>query len=199
MCPLIESIKILDGLAYNLAYHNQRMNAARMALFGLQAPIHLEEHITVPEHARHGLFKCRILYSRFIEHIEYQSYKQRSIQTLKLVYDDHIDYRYKYADRHALDALFMQRENCDDILIIKKGRVTDTSYSNIIFFDGDRWFTPLHPLLEGTQLCKLLDDRKITATNMRVQDIVRFTHFKLINALNDFYAYPPISVQHILG
>lgn len=198
MSLLIESIKILDGKAYNLTYHNVRMNEARKALFAIAAPIHLEEHLSVPEYARQGIFKCRILYSRFIEHIEYHPYKKRSIQTLKIVYDDHIDYRYKYADRRDLEVLFEKRENCDDILIIKKGRVTDTSYSNIIFFDGYQWVTPLYPLLKGTQRHKLLDEQRITAIDVLEQDIAGFTHFKIINALNEFHAHSPVSVQHII-
>lgn len=197
MCLLIESIKVFNGNACNLSYHNQRMNAARKSLFGFSAPIHLEEHLDIPEYARQGLFKCRVLYSRYIEHIEYHLYQQRSIQTLKIVHDDHIDYRHKYADRRALEELFLQKGNCDDILIIKKGRVTDTSYSNIIFFDGCQWFTPLHPLLEGTQRQKLLDEQKIQAADILEKDIASFTHFKLINALNKLEAYTPISVRYI--
>lgn len=197
MCLLIESIKIFDGKACNLACHNRRMNAARKSLFNLSAPIHLEEHLKIPEYARYGLFKCRVLYSRYIEHMEYHLYKQRSVQTLKIVHDDHIDYRYKYADRSALEKLFAQRANCDDILIIKKGRVTDTSYSNIIFFDGSQWFTPLYPLLEGTQRQKLLDEQKIQAADILEKDIAGFTYFKVINALNAFEAHTAASTQHI--
>lgn len=198
MCLLIESIKILDGNAYNIAYHNQRMHIARKSLFGLSVPIHLEEHLDIPEYARHGLFKCRVLYSRFIKHIEYHLYKQRSIQTLKIVYDDRIDYRHKYADRRDLEKLFLQKGSCDDILIIKKGKVTDTSYSNIIFFDGNQWFTPLYPLLEGIQRQRLLDEQKIQAVDILEKDIACFTHFKIINALNGFEALSPVSVQHII-
>ena len=40
---------------------------------------------------------------------------------------------------------------------VKNGRLTDTSYSNIALFDGNRWVTPAHPLLKGTMRQSLID------------------------------------------
>lgn len=198
MCLLIESVKIIDGRACNLEYHNRRMNEAREDLFELSEPIDLKDYIKVPEWAGQGLYKCRILYSHGLENIEFIRYQRRSVKALKLVDADHVDYRYKYADRSELNALFERREDCDDILIIKNGRVTDTFYGNIIFFDGEQWVTPLQPLLKGTQRQKLLDDQRIVTGEIRKQDISRFSCFKVINALNEFHNSPALAVQHIM-
>lgn len=198
MCRLIESVKIIDGRACNLEYHTHRMNQSRKALFRLSSPIDLETYLTVPEWAGQGLYKCRILYKHDLENIEFIPYQRRSVKTLKLVYADHVDYRYKYADRSELNMLFEAREDCDDILIIKNGRVTDTFYGNIIFFDGEQWITPLQPLLKGIQRQKLLDQHYIAARNIVAKDISSFSCFKVINALNEFHTSPVLAVQYIM-
>ena len=198
MSRCIESIKLLDGNFSLLPYHNDRMNHTRKSLFDTNLPIHLEEHLIVPEYARRGLFKCRVVYGRSIEHIEYIAYKRRNIQTLKLVHDDYIDYSFKFEDRSHLNRLFAQREGCDDIMIIKNARVTDTSYCNILFFDGRQWVTPLYPLLPGTRRQKLLDEKKIIAKEIFEKDIKSFTYFWLINALSEFNMLPPLPLQKII-
>src|SRR5690606_14853325 len=84
-------------------------------------------------------------------------YEVRAVTSLKIIHDDTIDYSLKYEDRSSIDNLFAKRNNCDDILIIKNGFVTDASYSNIAFYDGSRWITPAQPLLKGTMRQHLLD------------------------------------------
>jgi 4-amino-4-deoxychorismate lyase len=78
------------------------------------------------------------------------------IESLKLVEDNTISYRHKYSDRSHLLELMNMRGDCDDILIVKDGYITDTSFSNIVFFDGDKWVTPARPLLRGTMRESLL-------------------------------------------
>ncbi len=173
------------------------MRATREALLSAPAPMHLEEHMQIPTYASQGLFKCRVLYSYDIQQIDFVRYEKKQIQSLKLVYDNHIDYRYKYADRSGIAALFAQREDCDDILIVKKGEITDTSYCNIIFYDGHRWVTPMHPLLKGIQRQKLLDEHLITATDIGEADLNNYTCFKLINALNEMPEAPALPIHAI--
>ena len=60
----------------------------------------------------------------------------------RLIEDNKISYSYKYTTRGSLNELLTKRERYDEILIVKKGFITDTSYSNIIFFDGIKWLTP---------------------------------------------------------
>ena len=88
----------------------------------------------------------------------------RSIRTLKLVTANHIDYRYKSTDRSELNRLTAQKGNCDDIVIVKNGFITDTSFTNLALFDGHQWLTPAHPLLAGTQRALLLEQGKIKVT-----------------------------------
>ncbi len=185
MSLLIESICCVDGIMKNLEYHNARMNKSRYELFGCSDTINIGDIITVHHYAKTGIWKIRVHYDATINNIEYELYKRKSIQSLKLLYDDTIDYSFKYADRSHLTRLFEQRGTADDILIIKNGCVTDSSSANVAFFDGKQWFTPTTPLLPGTKRAKLLDEGIIKERYITVDDISSFTHISLINAFLD--------------
>ena len=98
---------------------------------------------------------------------------------------DDLDYSLKYADRTEINKLREKRGGCDDILIIKNGFVTDTSYANIIFWDGEKWLTPSTPLLKGTKRQKLIDEGKIIPAEIREEDIPKFKKAKIINSMID--------------
>lgn len=186
MSLLIESIKLLDGKFYNLFYHEQRMNKSLRTLCGTTEPVDLEaflEKIDVPES---GLYKCRLVYDDSSREIELVPYQPRPINTLRVIEHDRINYEFKYSDRENIDRLFALRQQCDDILIVKKGFVTDTSYCNIVFRKGSKWFTPWSALLKGTQRQKLLDEEVIVEEEIRLEDIKTFESFKLINAMLEF-------------
>ena len=183
MCRLLETIKIDDGHPCNLEHHNERMNAVRFALFGRTDYIDLGGIITVPSDCRQGIFKCRVVYAQDIITIGFERYARRIIKSLKIVRDDHIDYSYKYEERECINRLLRQREGCDDILIVKKDLVTDTSFSNIAFHDGHRWITPSEPLLKGTKMALLLSEGTIEQGSISVDDLHRFSRASLINAM----------------
>ncbi len=186
MCHLFESIRVENGALHHLAYHEQRMQRAQRALWGRITLPALVDSIAVPSRVQQGLFKCRVTYRQTIEHIEFVPYQPKTIRTLRCVHCDDIDYRHKYQDRQPLNELFAQRGTCDDILIIKEGRVTDTSYGNIVFYDGQRWVTPDQPLLRGTQREYLLDQSRIRSVLVTQEDIAHFHSFQVINALRAF-------------
>jgi 4-amino-4-deoxychorismate lyase len=102
-----------------------------------------------------------------------------------LVYSDNLVYDLKYLDRSCLISL-INRSSADDILIIKEGCVTDSSFTNIVFTDGKRWVTPDTPLLCGTMREKLLIKGIINTERITVDNIFQFTHFRLINAMLGF-------------
>ncbi|HHF3814093.1 TPA: aminotransferase class IV [Haemophilus influenzae] len=90
----------------------------------------------------------------------------------------------KYSDRSLINTLFAQRGACDEIMIIKNGKVTDCSIGNLIFRQGKKWYTPDTPLLLGTQREKLLQEGKIQERTIFLEDIVNFDEIKIINAMN---------------
>lgn len=197
MSRLIESIRLQNGSFHRLHYHQSRVNRAMNDLHPSSAPISLTEYLSTVEFPKKGIFKCRIVYEHQIDAIEFIPYEIKSVQSLKVVYDHTIDYEYKYEDRNKINLLVEQRQFCDDILIIKNGFVTDSSYSNIIFFDGFRWITPDTPLLRGTMRQFLLDTAEIKQEPITVQDILSFKSFRLINAMLGFDG-PEIEVSRIV-
>ncbi len=170
----------------NLFYHDQRMNRSLKALCGLQTNIDLEEILRNAQAPERGLFKCRILYDDRSKKIEFVPYEVRPVRTLRIVEEDGISYEYKYNDRKAINRLFELRNNCDDILIVKHGMVTDSSIANIVFKRDKKWYTPWAPLLKGTMRSKLLDQKLIQEEEIRLKEIYNFDSFKLINAMLEF-------------
>ena len=197
MSLLLETIKLENGKLVNLKYHNQRFNKARKELFSLPEQ-DLAELIEIPKNCKNGIFRCRVLYQQKIEKIEFIPHQLRTINTLKIVHDNTIDYSYKYADRSHLQKLYAQRESADEIIIIKNGLVTDCFIGNLVFFDGKKWITPDQPLLEGTQRQKLLDSGKIEKTTITVNDLFSFESIGIINVFYDLETMPRLKKEQIL-
>jgi 4-amino-4-deoxychorismate lyase len=195
--PLLETIKCLDGELFNLRYHAIRFNNARREFFSATTPIDLASQIEVSENFRSGLFRCRITYSSDIEKIEFVAHSYPTVTQLKLVEDNTIDYRFKYADRSHLQKLFDQRHPYDDVLIVKNGNISDSFTANPVFFDSENWWTPDTPLLPGTQRARMLDEGKIRETRITPADLSRYEKVGLLNAMQDFSNMPIIQTSDI--
>jgi 4-amino-4-deoxychorismate lyase len=180
-----ETIKIQNRHLHNIAWHNQRFNQTRLKLHGIIEPLMLENFIQIPSDLDYGTYKCRIIYAADIEKIEFENYSAGKIQSLKVVECNSIDYSSKYYDRTKLNELLQQKGNCDDILIVKNGLITDTSYANIVFWDGVNWVTPSRPLLAGTARARHLDLQMIFKKEIRIEDLEYFKKARIVNAMVD--------------
>jgi 4-amino-4-deoxychorismate lyase len=186
---LLETIKIEDGKPSNLSYHQTRFDKSKKDLFTLTDKTDLSSVIQVPEK---GLYRCRIIYDENIISIEYIPYKERNIEKLKVV-PSNINYDYKYANREAFSKLLQKYSDYDEIIIEKNGYLTDTTISNIAFYDGNKWVTPEYPLLEGTMRAKLLDEGFLHKKMIKKKDLKNYSQIALMNSmigfkiLNDFY------------
>lgn len=194
MCRLVESIKVQDGRLLNIEWHNKRFNKARNEAFGLTEVLDLAQVICIPETANVGIYKCRVLYSEFIQEIQFEAYSPRQIKTLKLVYSDTIDYHLKYEDRAALAELVAQKGDADDILIVKDGCITDTSFSNIAFFDGKQWYTPNTYLLNGSKREQLLANGTLLETRITPTDLSKYCDCRMINAMLEWEGASSVTV-----
>ena len=198
MCQLVESLKLKDGVIQNLEYHQMRMNRSMGVLFPDAEKIDLAKAISFPENCTSGVFKVRVVYGQGIKQIEVESYTFRSIKSLKIIHHESIDYHLKYTDRQILNELLALRENCDDIIVVKNGFVTDSFAANLLFFDGEKWVTPETPLLKGTKRQFLLDRGIIFEKEIREADVFRFQKVGLVNAMIDFEEMPVIAVEKII-
>jgi 4-amino-4-deoxychorismate lyase len=197
MCRLIETIKCKDGRLFNLPFHQSRFNLAGKEIFGITEETDLKDAIRIPPECSTGLFRCRVIYSKTIEKIEFLHHEYRQVRRLKLVEDNKVDYRYKFANRQYLEELFSRRGDCDDILIVKNGCITDSFTANVVFYDGSRWWTPDTPLLAGTQRARLLHEGKIAACRITLSGLNRYKKAGLINAMQDLDEMPVIGMEKI--
>jgi 4-amino-4-deoxychorismate lyase len=197
MSRLIESIKLLDGTFYNLFYHEQRMSQSLQTLYQCNVSINLEKLLGEKNYPSKGLYKCRVVYDDLSSEITCTPYTPKKIDRIKIVENDEIAYEFKFSDREKINQLFELRGDCDDILIVRHGRVTDCSFSNIVFRHGRKWFTPSTPLLRGTMRQNLIDRNKILVKEIYKSDIRSFDTFRIINALLEFDS-PEIEVSNIV-
>ncbi len=179
----LETIKIVDGEIFNLEYHQKRYESVLDSL-DVKEVQNLENFINPPEW---GLYRCRLVYDADNIEVTFHEYKKKDISTLKLIFENDIDYANKSTAREEIDTLFEKREEGDDILIIKDLFVTDTSIANIAFqTSSGKWVTPKNPLLKGTTRARLLDEGKITEAEIKVHELRSFSKVALLNAMIDF-------------
>ncbi len=190
-------MKVLNRKLCNIEYHNKRINDARCVLFGAKDNIDLNHVVAVPPEFSNEVHKCRVIYSENIIEIDFQRYTKKNIRSLQIVHDDDIFYPYKYVDRSNI-LRHLSSTVADDILIVKNGLITDTSFSNVVFSDGKNYSTPATPLLKGTKRAKLIDDKIIYEEEIRVNDLHKFKFIYLINAMLDLGETNRIACDRII-
>lgn len=192
MSRFIESIKVEDQKIFLKELHQKRMNDT-FSHFGKECKIDIQSLFLNLEHEEDGLYKFRIEYdleNNFKTQII--PYAISELDDLELVIDNQLDYSFKYADRAQLQKL-KDKSRADEVIIVKNNQITDTSYSNLLFLKDKTWFTPKSYLLNGVMRQNLLQSKEIKETEITLDNIKDFTHFQLINALNDFddmFIYP---------
>ena len=167
------------------------------AVFGMDLQVNLESFLDEKQYPERGLFKCRIVYDAATREVTFTPYEARKVRRIKIVEDDRISYAHKFEDRREINRLVDLRDDCDDVLIIRKGHVTDCSYSNIVFRKGAVWYTPQTPLLNGTMREHLIEKSIIQPREIRLKDIRSFETFRIINAMLEFES-PEIEVSDIV-
>lgn len=194
----IETLKIVDGHFCNLPLHLERMEETARIFFGTTPELKSAD-LDIPEYLRTGVVKCRITYNPAIQSIDYTSYHPRTIRTLRIVEDDRIDYPFKSTDRERLNALFEKRGNADDIIIVKQDKVTDTSFSNLVFEDESGLYTPSSYLLNGTKRQLLLQQQRITIRDITKKDVLKYKRVILINTMLDLEDNISLPTERIIG
>jgi len=192
MSRFIESIKVEDQKIFLKELHQKRMNDTFL-YFGKECKIDIYSLFLNLEHDEDGLYKFRIEYdleNNFKTQII--PYVISELDDFELVIDDELDYRFKSADRTQLQKL-KDKSHADEVIIVKNNQITDNSYSNLLFLKDKTWFTPKSYLLNGVMRQNLLHSKEIKEAEITLDNIKEFTHFQLINALNNFddiFIYP---------
>ncbi len=190
MYPYFESIRVENGIVRNLAYHQNRVSTISNVI--------IEDYIREYIIPVSGIYKLRISYDeKKIGVINLLPYQPKAINSLQVVFCDTIDYSVKRENREQINCLYNLRGDADDILIIKNNLITDTSYGNILLYDGESWITPSSYLLKGTCRARLLHDGVITEREVTINDLNNYTKFMVINAMlgfNDERAKPVTNI-----
>jgi 4-amino-4-deoxychorismate lyase len=184
MSQFFETIKLLDGKLHLLDLHSKRLNATREAFFENVKPLDLEKHLELPCSYASGLYKVKLVYSKYLESMDIEEYHIKDHKVVALVEDSSVNYKYKFLDRGVLTKDL--REGIDDVIFVKNGELTDATYSNLALFDGQDWFSPQSCLLEGVKRTALLNEGKIRLKPILAEDLSSFQKIAFINAMRDF-------------
>ena len=179
----LETIRIQDGHAHHVADHIDRMH--RTALhFGFTAPaLPADLDALVPHTLRTGTVRCRIVYDHTLRELTFTPYRRRCLERLIAVDAGAMDYAYKYADRSPLERPNIPLSEADELLFVRGGYVTDTSYTNLILRRGDELLTPDTFLLDGTCRRRLLRTAQVRTAQVRLSDLLAYDELLLVNAM----------------
>ena len=195
MIQFTEAIQLLDGQLQRLYLHQQRVD--RTSLFFYSVHLNLQQLIPqIPSTMREGLYKCRVLYDKEIQEVQWIPYIPKVRQRVVIVDAVGIEYRFKYANRILFEHLAHQYP-ADDLILTQNGYVTDSLYANLVFENSKGLFTPSLPLLKGTRRQQLLNKNIIVQTPISVQDISQYQWVHFINAMIGLGDIPPVSVKNI--
>lgn len=199
MSRFIESIKVEDRKIFLLDLHQKRVNETFIN-FGTEPKLNLKKIFEDLEVDEDGLYKLRIAYdlggnftSRLIP------YAISEIADFQLVENNSFDYAFKFEERSALEKM-KSSAKAEEIIIVKNNHITDTSFSNVLFLKEKTWFTPTTFLLNGVQRQHLLSNKKIKEAEITLQNISEYSHFQIINAMNDFddmFVYPISKIKNL--
>lgn len=195
MCRFIETIRIENKQLQHVEAHIRRMAETQRHFFGLNQRLDLTSLISMPASMDLSVHKCRILYDAQIREVSITPYVPKLLKKLKLISSDEVEYAFKFEDRSKFDELLAGKGVADEILLVKNGCITDTSYSNVTFYDGKNWYTPDTFLLNGTCRQRLLLQGKIHEMHITTENLHCFVGVKPINAMLNFEQTPMLLVS----
>lgn len=182
MSQYIETILSEHGVIQNLRFHQARLDKTLAGLAG-STGIDLETVLNKITIAKAAKNKIRLLYdAKGVLEITQQEYRQKEINSVRLVDIGEKEYTYKHADRSWIYQL-VEEAGTDEIIMVKNGCITDSSIANLAFYNGRNWYTPATPLLEGTRRASLLELQRIQPISIPVSSLQKFSHFKCFNAM----------------
>ena len=146
----IETIRYADGRLHLLDLHTDRMRATRREVYGIEGPGLDTSMFHIPPHLADLTVKCRVIYGRDIDDIQYEAYTPRPLSRLRMVSDNTVDYHLKYLDRTPLAYPDIPLRPDEGLVIVKDGLVTDSTYANLLLLAPGRAYTPSTPLLPGS-------------------------------------------------
>lgn len=181
--PLFETMAVVDGKFRNIAFHQARVERTFQDYFKQNCTLFLNQ-MTIPKDYTSGFYRCRIDYNEKEFELNFYTYTPPNIHYFQCVYTENLDYSFKYTDRKRLETL--KNLQSDEVIIINNGFVSDCTIGNLLFLKNEKWYSPNHYLLKGTQLSSLLAEGTIELVDIRAEQLFDYEKIMLINALNPF-------------
>jgi 4-amino-4-deoxychorismate lyase len=180
--PLFESIRHENGIAHLLSLHLERMHSSCKKIWGTGFALE-DELIRALEKISHNeKHKVRVNYTYAGFEIQVEPYQKKIIQSIRFLTDDTIQYDLKWTDRKLFQH---SKQEHVELIFVREGYLTDATYANLALFDGEHWYTPDTPLLQGVRRAHLLAAGKLQVRPIRHADIHHYQSISLINALLD--------------
>ncbi len=183
MSLLFESILVENGELKNVEWHRRRMQKSVLDIFKIKK--YWNEIVELNALKKKEKYKCKIIYNTEIISIAFEKYKPKIIKKIIPIIDNDIDYSYKYLDRKAIEKHTKKLNIDEECIFIKHGYITDSSYSNLAFWTGKEWHTPIKPMLNGTRRQYLLENNLIVEKNISWSEMYKYKKISFINALNN--------------
>ena len=185
---LFETIKIQNGEAKNLAYHQWRVDFAFRNYYKTKPPFLLKS--TLFSFSKKGLYRAKLIYNKEkILSLEYFPYTPKEIKTIMLIENPLFEYRFKYLNREFFEYLYQNFE-ADEFIITKNGLIKEFSIGNIALYknSANKWYTPRRPFLIGTTLYYSLKTKtpSLGIRNINYKDLKNYSKIALTNAMVGF-------------
>ena len=193
----LETIRFEKKQFHNLQLHQKRIDKTFKNFFPNFTPFKLDTILSSEGLEENKTYKIKLEYSEESLSQENTIYKRKEHKSFLLL-PINFDYSYKFADRNKFLKLKKAYNEYDEFILIKDKEVCDSTYSNLIFFNGEEWITPKKTLLSGTMRELLLSKKQIKEKAIKPEDLKYYSKFKFINALNSPEESFPYSIQSIV-
>lgn len=180
----LETLKLENGVVFHTNWHQKRINETFKKFYEKILPFSLQNEIKKHHLPQKGLFKIRILYSDRVWDFQVEEYSIKKIINFEIIDCNSINYDFKFENRTFFEN-FKKNAKAQEIIILKEGKITDTSFSNLVFFNNGKWYTPKTFLLNGTCRQRLLHQNKIFETDIGIHNLLKFEKIGIINAMQD--------------
>lgn len=201
---LIETLPILRGSTPFPLLHAERMHRSACVMGWDPIPWSTVWQRVLEHLANEGLgtsadqlLRCTIVYGEEVHEVRSVPYSIRPVHTLRvLTVPDDLDYSLKYADRSCFTAYSSQCQAGEEALLVQRGWLTDTTYTNVVLEMSDgRLLTPDTPLLEGTQRTRLISENRILPVPLTLHDLHLCRKVHLINTMMPIGA---LTIDHFI-
>lgn len=176
-----ETIKIKNGKIQHIAWHQKRIEETCEAFYSKKNRWNLSELIPPLPLESNEIYKFNFYYNASDFDTQLSIYKKKKIQNFIYLQTDY-KYPYKSCNRQFFNDLSKTET---EYIFTQSGNITDTTYSNLAFFDGDKWWTPDSCLLNGTTRQRLIHENQLRVKSIKRKDLNEFKKFCLINAMLD--------------